>query len=181
MTKKWDAVNLLSHSRHDWLNHLQLIKGNLALNNTEKVNDIINAIVNRATHEANLSNLGARQLTSLLLTINWEGYSYVVDYEVNNEGFKLSKYDNYLVQWFGEFFKTLEEIASSGEENHLTLTFQFLKNEDSCIYVDFSGLVTNVTKLEKLLHNQLEQEIELKDVMVREDEFTFSLRFNEVK
>ncbi len=38
---EWNIVDLLSHSRHDWMNKLQLIKGNLSLQKYERVNDII--------------------------------------------------------------------------------------------------------------------------------------------
>ena len=31
MRKEWDTIEVLKHARHDWLNKLQLIKGNLSL------------------------------------------------------------------------------------------------------------------------------------------------------
>lgn len=48
MKKEWDVVEVLKYARHDWLNKIQLIKGNLALNRVDRANDIINTIVNES-------------------------------------------------------------------------------------------------------------------------------------
>ncbi|WP_312471145.1 Spo0B domain-containing protein, partial [Neobacillus sp.] len=46
MGKEWDIVEVLRHSRHDWLNRLQLIKGNLDLNRIDRAKAVIDEIVN---------------------------------------------------------------------------------------------------------------------------------------
>ena len=43
--KEWNTVEVLRHARHDWLNKLQLIKGNLDLNELDRAKEIINEIV----------------------------------------------------------------------------------------------------------------------------------------
>ena len=47
MEKRWTIVEALRHSRHDWLNKVQLIKGNLSLQRMDHINKIIQQIINR--------------------------------------------------------------------------------------------------------------------------------------
>jgi stage 0 sporulation protein B (sporulation initiation phosphotransferase) len=180
MRKKWDTVEVLSHSRHDWLNKIQLIKGNLALNNVEKVHAIIEDIVQQSTNESNLSNLHANNFASYLLTVNWEGKPFVVEFEVFNSGVHLSKYDEMLTEWFTQFFLTLEDVVCEAEENNIMLSFQLLNDEQS-ISVDFSGKVNDVKKVHSFLHNQPECSMSITDINIREEELVFTLRLNEVK
>jgi stage 0 sporulation protein B (sporulation initiation phosphotransferase) len=180
MKKNWDTIELLRHCRHDWLNQLQLIKGNLALNNVEKVHAIIDDIVQRTANESNLSNLKANKLASYLLTVNWEGKPFVVDFEITNSGVQLTKYDEMLTKWFTQFFLTLEDVACDGVENHIMLSFQLYEEEQS-IVVDFSGKVNELSSIEKMLHTQLERNMSINDITIHEEELVFTLRLNEVK
>lgn len=51
MKQNWMIVEALSHSRHDWLNKLQLIKGNLALGKVGQAENIIDGIIVEAQNE----------------------------------------------------------------------------------------------------------------------------------
>ena len=42
MTNQLDVINALRQTRHDWLNVMQLIKGNLALKRYDRIEEIIN-------------------------------------------------------------------------------------------------------------------------------------------
>ena len=66
MEKEWDVVEVLRYARHDWLNKLQLIKGNLALNRLDRANEIIEEIVNESKHESKLTNINMRLFAALL-------------------------------------------------------------------------------------------------------------------
>ncbi|MGM2794016.1 Spo0B domain-containing protein, partial [Bacillus cereus group sp. BC91] len=67
-----ELIYLLSRSRHDWMNKLQLIKGNLTLEKYDRVFEIIEEMVIEAQHESKLSNLKIPQLAYYFLTFNWE-------------------------------------------------------------------------------------------------------------
>ena len=67
MKKEWNTIELLRHVRHDWLNKLQLIKGNLDLNKIDRAKEIIDEIVIEAQNETKLSNLHFPNFTLLLL------------------------------------------------------------------------------------------------------------------
>ena len=83
--KEWNTVEVLRHARHDWLNKMQLIKGNLDLNKLDRVREIINEIVVEAQNESKLSNLNIPQFSSLLLTSRWENYSFEFEFQVIDE------------------------------------------------------------------------------------------------
>ena len=85
MEKEWDIVEVLRHSRHDWLNRLQLIKGNLDLNRIDRAKAYINEIVIEAQHESKLSNFHFPLFASLLLKSNWEQHLFQLEYEVLND------------------------------------------------------------------------------------------------
>jgi stage 0 sporulation protein B (sporulation initiation phosphotransferase) len=180
MNKKWDTIELLRHCRHDWLNQLQLIKGNLALNNVEKVNTIIDDIVQRTANETNLSNLQVDKLASYLLTVNWEAKPFVVDFEViNNSSLHLTKYDEMLTKWFTKFFLVLEDVVCEEKESNIMLSFQLFKEEQS-IVCDFSGKINDLSKVKSFLHDELDNDMSIKDIMIHEEELVFTLRLNEV-
>ena len=67
INKEWNTVELLRHVRHDWLNKLQLIKGNLDLNKIDRAKEIIAEIVIETQNETKLSNLNFPNFTLLLL------------------------------------------------------------------------------------------------------------------
>jgi len=45
MEKNWTTVELLRHARHDWLNKIQLIKGNMSIGKMDRVEAIIEEII----------------------------------------------------------------------------------------------------------------------------------------
>jgi stage 0 sporulation protein B (sporulation initiation phosphotransferase) len=138
MKGKWDTVSLLRHARHDWLNQLQLIKGNLALDRTDRAKEIIDQVVQEAKNEANLSNLKMPKMAELLLTYNWQQNMYRLDYEVIGEERNLSDYDEHLHEWTTQYIKRLEEVVNLDSQPHLMITIQLL-DEKAQISYDFVG------------------------------------------
>ena len=67
--KEWNTVDILRHVRHDWLNKLQLIKGNLDLDKIDQAHRIIEEIIIEAQNETKLSNLNIPKFTSYSLLI----------------------------------------------------------------------------------------------------------------
>ena len=90
MSKEWDVVELLKHARHDWLNRLQLIKGNLSLNRLDRVQQTIEEIIAISKNESKLTSTGAHKLTAFLLTYGFRETVLKLDIEVNGEVCDLS-------------------------------------------------------------------------------------------
>ena len=90
MEKNWTTFEILRQSRHDWLNKIQIIKGNLELNKPDRVKGYIEEIIIETQQEAKLSNLNMPKFSELLMTANWNNWKFECEYEVIEvfEGFQ---------------------------------------------------------------------------------------------
>lgn len=150
MEKEWDMIEVLRHSRHDWLNKLQLIKGNLDLNRVDRAKAVIDEIVMEAQHETKLSNLQLPQFASLLLKSNWVNPSFQLEYEVfaDSETFVID--DALLADWTGAFFSCLNAAVDVFHDNHLSITIE-PQSEGVRFFFDFSGIIKNSELIKKFL------------------------------
>ncbi|MFS0775812.1 sporulation initiation phosphotransferase B [Neobacillus sp. 3P2-tot-E-2] len=150
MEKEWDIVEVLRHSRHDWLNRLQLIKGNLDLNRIDRAKEYINEIVIEAQHESKLSNLHLPIFSSLLFKSNWESHLFQLEYEVLNEVEAVEINDNILSNWTKSFFICLDRAIEAFQENHLSITIQ-PQSDGVRFFFDFSGIIIKKELIEQFL------------------------------
>lgn len=150
MSEHWNTVDLLRHSRHDWLNKLQLIKGNLALDRVDRANEIIDEIVIEAKNEAKLTNLNTPAFAELLLTYNWLGNRLFIEYEVLTDDKNIAAYDRQIADWFNLLFQKLNEQVTNSGDHRLVLTIQL--NEDvPRFFLDFSGTIHDERKFSGFL------------------------------
>lgn len=144
MAKPNEIIDILRHSRHDWLNVMQLIKGNLALNRPERIEEIIRSVIQQSQNESKLSSLNIPALVADLLTFNWENHCYELEIEVIGDVKDLSHYENELHEWYSQFIKLLDQCCDEGTENHLLVTFQLLEEEVKIIF-DFQGQFKDIS------------------------------------
>ena len=150
--KEWNTVEVLRHARHDWLNKVQLIKGNLDLNKIDRVREIINEIVVEAQNEAKLSNLNIPLFATLLLTSRWESYSFEFEFQVIDELKCGSIDDMELVTFTKQLFECLNESIQRYGENHLIVTIETIQ-QGSRFFFDFSGIIERKDLIEQLLQS----------------------------
>jgi stage 0 sporulation protein B (sporulation initiation phosphotransferase) len=150
MDKEWDIVEVLRHSRHDWLNRLQLIKGNLDLNRIDRAKAYINEIVIEAQHESKLSNFHLPMFASLLLKSNWENHLFQLEYEVLNDLEAVKINDDILSNWTKSFFICLDQAIEAFQENHLSITIQ-PQSDGVRFFFDFSGIIIKKELIEQFL------------------------------
>ncbi|WP_066063835.1 Spo0B C-terminal domain-containing protein [Neobacillus soli] len=163
MGKEWDIVEVLRHSRHDWLNRLQLIKGNLDLNRMDRAKAVIDEIVIETQHETKLSNLNMPMLAALLLKSNWENPSFKLEYEVLQDSVSLHMDDGLMTNWTNLFFSCLNEGIEAFQENHLSITIE-PQSTGIRFFFDFSGIIIKRELIEKFLADQ----IGLIDLVIKE-------------
>jgi stage 0 sporulation protein B (sporulation initiation phosphotransferase) len=161
MEKEWDIVEVLRHSRHDWLNRLQLIKGNLDLNRIDRAKAYINEIVIEAQHESKLSNFQLPLFASLLLRSNWEKHLFLLEYEVLNDIEAVKVNDVILSNWTKTFFICLDQAIEAFQENHLSITIQ-PQSKGVRFFFDFSGIIIKKELIEQFL-NFSEVEVTVKE------------------
>ncbi|MGG0716334.1 Spo0B C-terminal domain-containing protein [Robertmurraya massiliosenegalensis] len=153
MKKEWDTIELLSHARHDWLNKIQLIKGNLSLNKIDRVKEIIDEIVVETRQESILSNLNIPQFAALLLTYNWESHSIHLEYEIINETNISTRHfvkDDELTKWTNTFLEELNKAIKAFHENHLSVTIQ-RQEYGVGFFFDFRGIITDIEHIRGFL------------------------------
>jgi len=150
MGKEWDIVEVLRHSRHDWLNKLQLIKGNLDLNRIDRVRAVIDEIVIEAQHETKLSNLHMPMFAALLLKSNWENPSFKLEYEVMIDSESIRIDDTNMTNWTKSFFLCLNQAIEEFQENHLSITIE-PQIDGVRFFFDFSGIIIKRELIEKFL------------------------------
>lgn len=174
MKKEWDTIEVLRHARHDWMNQLQLIKGNLALNKVDRAKDIIEEIIMEARQDAKLSNLHLPQFASKLLTCNWENHFFQLDYEVmDSQNFhKLN--DQQLAGWTEELFVALDSSIERYQENHLSVTIDPQENGIG-FFFDFSGIINDKNRIESFLAQQPGKGFRVISVGVAEGELTIEV------
>jgi stage 0 sporulation protein B (sporulation initiation phosphotransferase) len=153
MGKEWDIVEVLRHSRHDWLNRLQLIKGNLDLNRLDRAKAVIDEIVIEVQHETKLSNLHIPLFASLLLKANWENPFFKLEYEVLLDSESIKVDDAVLTNWTNSFFTCLTQATEAFQENHLSITIEPQLNGVR-FFFDFSGIIKHKELLEQFLADQ---------------------------
>jgi stage 0 sporulation protein B (sporulation initiation phosphotransferase) len=152
MDKEWDIVEVLRHSRHDWLNRLQLIKGNLDLNRIDRAKAYINEIVIEAQHESKLSNLHLPIFASLLFKSNWDNHLFQLEYEVLNDLEAVEINDDILSNWTNSFFICLDQAIEAFQENHLSITIQ-PQSDGVRFFFDFSGIIIKKELIEQFLNS----------------------------
>ncbi len=150
MEKQWDIIEVLRHSRHDWMNKLQLIKGNIDLNRIDRVKTVIEEIIIEAQNETKLSNLPMPGFVSLLLKTNWENPSFELEYEVLIEKEAVKIDDENLTNWTEQFFSCLHNAVEAFQANHLLITIEPYSN-GLRFFFNFSGIIINRELLETFL------------------------------
>jgi stage 0 sporulation protein B (sporulation initiation phosphotransferase) len=174
MKKEWDTLSVLRHARHDWLNKIQLIKGNLALDKVERVKEIIDEIIIEARQESKLTNLNLPQFASSLLTCNWENHSFQIEYEVTDSQNIHSLDDQLLASWTEELFTSLDESIEKFQENYLSVTID--PGEDGIrFFFDFSGIITDNTSLMSFLERAVAPSMTVQVGAATEDELSIEV------
>ncbi|WP_456278127.1 Spo0B C-terminal domain-containing protein [Bacillus sp. AK128] len=172
----WTIVDILRHSRHDWLNKLQLIKGNLALERIDRVKEIIEEIVIETQNEAKLTNLNLTSLAGYLMTYNWDSHHFSLEFEVLGHTYNLEKYDAMIRDWCEKFFIVLDQAVGNTGENHLSISIHSTDAEVR-FFFDFSGTITNTVSLTEWLSSSYgEEAIQITQANVNEQELTIELQ-----
>ncbi len=140
-----NIVNILSHSRHDWMNKLQLIKGNLSLQKYDRVQDIIEEIVIEAQQESKLCNLKMPLFASYLMTFNWSSRHFSLDYEVLGEEKNIEQFDEPITHWSKKFLDILDGVVQHSGDNHICVRLDtgHSENETVCFIFEFEGIIND--------------------------------------
>jgi stage 0 sporulation protein B (sporulation initiation phosphotransferase) len=177
INKKWNKVELLRHVRHDWLNKLQLIKGNIDLNKIDRTKEIISEIVIETQNETKLSNLNFPNFTLLLLTHNWEQHSFQIEFEVINDIKCKEIDDNWLTEWVSMFFSQINEALKPFADNHLSLTIE-PQEQGIRFFFDFCGTIENKEWIQRFIE-QTYTGVYIQQFDLTDQEFSIEVLFQQ--
>ena len=175
MDKNWTTFEVLRQARHDWLNKIQIIKGNLELNKIDSVKGYIEEIIIESQQDARLSNLNLPKFSELLMTANWNNWKFECEYEVIEviEGFP--KLDQLMYEWTNRYFHMLEKQLDPFLENILTISLCQNEGMDmSCSY-HLQGKLNDLETLKTVLFTSLEKEQTIELCESEENEFFFKM------
>ncbi|KWW15895.1 MULTISPECIES: Spo0B domain-containing protein [Peribacillus] len=122
MDKNWTTIETLRQTRHDWLNKIQIIKGNLELNRIDRVKGIIDEIIIETQNEARLSSLNLPKFTEMLLTSNWNNGSFYCEYEIIDVFEGSAEVDERMYRWTTDYFSILDKSLDPAFENVLSVS-----------------------------------------------------------
>lgn len=177
MDNQLSLFNMLHHVRHDYLNKLQLIKGNIQLNNFERAEQIIDEVANLYFNETKLISLKMFSLAKLLITFNWEQHHFILNYEVLSTNDQMQNYEQRIVQWLTNFFKQINSSVDKISNNELSI---IIDNEDDSnrarFHVDFTGKLTEHSNIRKTITEQNSQ-VKITNFAQCGDDFQFTVYF----
>lgn len=158
-SNNWTIIRALQHARHDWMNHIQLIKGYIALGKIEEAERVIEQAVIQAKQEAHLCNLSLPVFAKTLITFNWETHSFQLEYEVLDTDIRTEMNDHRLACWTSSLFQLIESYIETYANNHLYLSIGEAE-EGIRFFFEFSGIITN----EEALTSELTEILSMSDV-----------------
>jgi stage 0 sporulation protein B (sporulation initiation phosphotransferase) len=178
MDKQWTTIEILRHSRHDWLNKIQLIKGNLDLNKVDRVKRIIDEIVIEAQHESRIASLNMPGLIELLLTANWGTNPFRFEFEVISLERGAKSLDSEMTHWIVKLFSVLKEAMDWHGENVLTLAILENKEQILCFSFELQGTIKNEKSLEQFLLQTKDEWIRASISELNDQEAVFQVEVN---
>lgn len=173
MKKEWNTIDVLRHVRHDWMNKLQLIKGNLDLNKIDRTKEVIADIIMESQNETKLTNLNLPSLTLLIFTHKWESEFFQLEFEVMDDRTCKSLDEDYLTSWVEMFFSSLNGSVKKYADNRLVLTIE-PKEKGLCFFFDFCGIIEKREIMDGFLQRP-NQKIKVNEFNVMENEFSLDV------
>ncbi|WP_242289192.1 MULTISPECIES: Spo0B C-terminal domain-containing protein [unclassified Bacillus cereus group] len=170
MSKNSTVLDALRHSRHDWLNRLQLIKIHVSMGDVHRIDGLIREFVAEANHESHLMNLKMPQFSEFILTYNWCSNPFKLSFEVLGDNKDISYLDEKLLYWTKELLSILHVSIDMYVENHMCITIQIL--EKNSFFFDYRGRIQNFYAIQQYLEMNNDFSI---TYQINEDELCISL------
>ncbi|MDF2945549.1 MAG: hypothetical protein K0S51_228 [Bacillales bacterium] len=145
-----DKLDIIRLIRHDWLNRLQVIQGNIILGKYDTVNEYIKEVIHKERNSSILATTEMPKVTFLLLSHNWKSSPIILDFEVTGDVFVIKSIDDILETTLTKLIKTLENHAVSTSNHFLNVEFGY-NNESLTIYIDYNGEQENLDEFNEWL------------------------------
>ncbi|MEJ9228228.1 sporulation initiation phosphotransferase B [Peribacillus butanolivorans] len=175
MDKNWTTIETLRQTRHDWLNRIQIIKGNLELNKIDRVKGIIDEIIIETQNEARLTSLNLPKFSEMLLTSNWNNGSFYCEYEIIDVFEGSTELDELMYRWTNDYFKVLEKNLDPFFENILAVSMCKKEISDMRCSFHMQGRFIDQAAVMEFLEKSLTAEQSIDILECNEDELFFKM------
>ncbi|ADH99976.1 sporulation initiation phosphotransferase B [Salisediminibacterium selenitireducens] len=138
MNKPLETLQILSHARHDWLNHIQLIDGYLSLKQPDKAREVIKRVIAQSQNESEMMKLQAPAFAEKVLTFNWFHHAFSLSFEASVEDIWTDS-DALLCACFDAFTSMMDRHSQSGADQDMELMIQ--DSVDKQVTFHFQGVL----------------------------------------
>ncbi|MFS0780766.1 Spo0B domain-containing protein [Bacillus sp. 1P06AnD] len=176
MDKKWGIIELVSCTRHDWLNKIQLIKGNIELGKMDNVKAIIDECIRESKNEAQLSHCNLQTVAEWLITSKWLAMPFILEYEVLTAVKGTEYIDRRMHQWLVEFVEVLSSELDILDENELRIMIGEI-DQSLRFTFELQGKIKRIDIISDFLNGSMEAE-RLTVERCNEEELVFHMDWN---
>jgi stage 0 sporulation protein B (sporulation initiation phosphotransferase) len=159
MNNDWTLLEVLKHVRHDWMNRIQLIKGNLDLGHVENAKRVIEEIILNSRQETRLTNLNLPRFAEWVMTYNWQPGHLMLEYEIVDDYHNVPLNDQLLTKWMFSLCQEIEMRVDPRGENQLFLSIQE-KDKAYCFFFELSGIIKDYRELERWIEQSVKSHFE---------------------
>lgn len=176
MEKELQPLELLRYVRHDWLNRMQIIQGQLYLGNVDKVQEYIIEIIEVEKSASYFTQLKCPKMTMLLFTHNWSSSGVLVKIKGEGKPHDWSQLDIPLYEFIQSLLLLLESHSDLYETHQLHIICHKMD-----IYFDYSGKLHGVEQFYEQVHEILQQEhFQVEHTYLTDDEVSIHLHMRNI-
>jgi hypothetical protein len=172
-------IKILSHQRHDWMNHVQIIFGYLTLKKYEKIKEFLGTLSQQSNEERLISDLRYAPLAVFLLTLPYQFIQWTIKVKLMNMFNSTIPEEKTLLSILELFYLWLEKALKGAIVEKVTMNIQ----KDTClvatILVQGNGLKTSCVNLQndfKEIRDNIRRKNSKYSLDVEEDQITFTFK-----
>lgn len=172
MENQMEPLELLRYTRHDWLNRLQIIQGQLYLGNTEKVQQYISEIIATEKNASYFTQLKCKKTALFLFTHNWSMSAITIMLKGEGTPRDWSNWDERIYEFVFGLLRLLEVYGDLYESHPLHITAHEMD-----IYFDYSGKLSQIDSLRSKIEALLQLcQFQIEHTYLADDEVSIHLR-----
>ncbi|MBE3569152.1 MAG: Spo0B domain-containing protein [Bacillales bacterium] len=154
MNNDWTLLEVLKYVRHDWMNRIQLIKGNLDLGHTENAKRVIDEVILNSRQETRLTNLNLPRFAEWIMTYNWQSRELTLEYEILDDYHNVPLNDQLITEWMCSLCQEIEKRIDPKGENHLFLSIQE-RDKAYCFFFELSGMIKDSYEVKRWIEQSV--------------------------
>ncbi len=151
MITEEEAIELLRHYRHDWMNQVQLLLGYASMGKMDKVQEKLKENVALMDQERKITNLRIPKTALWVINFNTQYENFRLTYRVEEESVDLSDHDDRLHNQLQQAMNVFHSFGDPYELYHGQLFIKGNNQTNALIELAFSGAFRQINNIEQQL------------------------------